>query len=87
MNDDEDRWIKEKTIDRHRTFTKEELVEHIKTVGQTIIQDAETIALDPKVAYSIEIVAKIEATKEITDLTYILKRHADPRLEIGERGG
>lgn len=56
------------------------LVEHIKAVGQAIIDDADKIAFDACDLTSIAIRATIEPCESFTTVTYRLERIADPRV-------
>lgn len=62
-----------------RGYTKEELVEQVKAVGQSIIDDAEYIVLEPHNLTSIEIYAEIAPRDQITSAVYKLTRISDSR--------
>ena len=59
---------------------REDLIEHIKKIGQAIIDDAERIAPETKVTKEIEISAKIRPNDLVTTIHYDIERIADPRL-------
>ena len=61
-------------------MTTQMLVEHIKAVGQAIIDDADKIAFDAHDLISINISAEIEACTQVTTVNYQLERLADPRI-------
>lgn len=61
-------------------MTAKMLVEHIKAVGQAIIDDADKIAFDAHDLISIGISAEIEACAQFTKVNYQLERLADPRI-------
>lgn len=60
--------------------TTQRLVEHVKAVGQAIIDDADKIAFDACDLSSIVIRAIIEPCEGVTTVTYRLERLADPRI-------
>ena len=67
-------------VQRANTLTTQMLVEHVKTVGQAIIDDADKIAFDACDLASIVIRAVIAPGEEVTTVTYRLERYADPRI-------
>ena len=64
----------------NKAMTTQQLVEHIKAVGQAIIDDADKIAFDAHDLASIVIRAVIAPSEEVTTVTYRLERLADPRI-------
>lgn len=64
----------------NKAMTTQQLVEHIKAVGQAIIDDADKIAFDAHDLFSIEIFADIAAGERVTTVNYCLERLADPRI-------
>lgn len=61
-------------------MNKEQLKEHIRGIGQAIIDDAERIAsFIEDGLYSIEVKARIEPAS-LTTVQYRLHRSADPRI-------
>lgn len=73
---------KKKTeISRNRTLTTEQLVEHIKAVGNAIVDDAERISIDAKNIMSLSIKAEIAPLEQVTTIEYTYNRKADPRLK------
>ena len=67
-------------IDRDPYMSNEKLAEHIKCVGQAIIDNAESIALKTSNICSIEISALISPGDRITKINYDIDRLADPRI-------
>ena len=74
--------VKTKTtaVERKEKLTREDLIAHLKAVGQSIIDDAEKIAPDCYYTAFITISACINPVVETTYVRYEIKRHADPRL-------
>ena len=64
----------------NKAMTTQQLVEHIKAVGQAIIDDADKIAFDANDLAAIVIYAEIAAGKQVTTVDYCLQRLADPRI-------
>lgn len=64
----------------NKAMTTQQLVEHIKAVGQAIIDDADKIAFDANDLFSICISAEIEPCSQVTTVNYHLERLADPRI-------
>ena len=64
----------------NKAMTTQRLVEHIKAVGQAIIDDADKIAFDAHDLISIGISAEIEPYTQVTTVGYRLRRRADPRI-------
>lgn len=64
----------------NKAMTTQQLVEHIKAVGQAIIDDADKIAFDAHDLFSICISAEIAACSQVTTVKYQLERLADPRI-------
>ncbi|MBR3000384.1 MAG: hypothetical protein IKF39_05230 [Oscillospiraceae bacterium] len=71
----------EKEIERKLWLSKEDLVEHLKCIGQTIIDDAEAIGAKPQRTCYIAISAAINPETEMTKIDYRIERLADPRIE------
>lgn len=67
-------------IQREKFLTTQQLVEHVKAVGQAIIDDADKIAFDATDLSSIVIRAYINPNEEVTTVTYRMERYADPRI-------
>lgn len=61
-------------------MTTQQLSDHVKAVGQAIIDDADKIAFDANDLHSIGIHAYI-GPNTVTTVTYRLERIADPRRE------
>ena len=73
---------KKKTeVSRNRTLTTEQLIEHIKAVGQAIVDDAEEISIDAKNITSISIKEEIAPLEQVTAIEYTYNRTADPRVK------
>lgn len=62
-------------------ITRDDLIAHIKEVGQRIIDDAEGIAPDPNGTSFMEIRATIAPESEVTQIEYKIVRYADPRIK------
>ena len=75
------------TVARPISLTRDDLIAHIKNVGQAIINDAEQIALDPQNIQGVSIIASIEPLSSITTVDYSITRIADPRREYGVNHG
>lgn len=67
-------------IERDPYMKTDALAEHIKCIGQAIIDDAESIALKSDKTISIEISALISPGDRITKINYEIDRYADPRI-------
>lgn len=72
-------------VNRPRGFTRDDLIEHIKAVGQRIIDDAERIATDPTKTSYIDIEAEISPSQEVTKVKYHITQNADPRFDKARR--
>lgn len=72
---------KKTEVSRNRTLTTEQLIEHIKAVGQAIVDDAERISIDTKNIMSISIKAEIAPLEQVTAIEYTYNRMADPRVK------
>ena len=66
-------------IQREKCMTTQQLADHVRAVGQAIIDDADKIAFDTFDLASIVIRAFIEPSVGFTTVTYRLSRTADPR--------
>ena len=73
--------IKHTKMNRDRILSTQELVEHVKAIGQAIIDDAEKLAFDADDLSSIGINAVIAPWESCTTVTYRLSRIADPRKD------
>lgn len=67
-------------VKRNAMLSRDDLIAHLKAVGQRIIDDAEQLNIDPKHTCSIEIRATIEPLNSVTHVEYYIDRVADPRL-------
>lgn len=70
-----------KEIERKSRLNKEDLISHLKCIGQTIIDDAEAIGAKPQRTCYIAISAVINPAEEVTKIDYRIERYADPRIE------
>ena len=66
---------------RHQCNNTEDLKEHIKAVGRSILEDADKLSIDPKYTRSVRMYANIESGTEITTVEWTIERIADPRLK------
>lgn len=72
---------KTETIDTLYGFkTRDDIIAHLKSVGQKIIDDAELIAPRPRNTTRIYISATIEAC-EITKVEYDIECYVDPQIK------
>lgn len=72
-------------VRRQRYFkTSEEVAEHIRCIGKSIIEDADSLCPNPSVINSIKITAEINSSVDITTIKYEIGRIADPRLQNQE---
>lgn len=60
-------------------MNREEIIDQIKCIGQSIIDDAETLKFEPSKLTGITISAEIRPCK-ITEITYEFCRISDTRL-------
>lgn len=67
-------------VQNEAPMTTQILVDHVKAVGQAIIDDADKIAFDACDLTSLVIRAVIEPGEGATTVTYRLERLADPRI-------
>lgn len=67
-------------ISKPQLKTAEDLKEHIKAVGQSIINDVDRLNIDPYLIRRIEIRADIEPIIEVTTVNWEIERIADPRV-------
>ena len=67
-------------VKRNTMLSRDDLIAHLRAVGQRIIDDAERLNIDPKRTCSIEIQATIEPLNSVTHVEYYIDRVADPRL-------
>ena len=67
-------------VKRNAALSRDDLISHLKAIGQRIIDDAELLNIDPKRTCSIEIKATIEPLDSVTHVEYWIDRIADPRL-------
>lgn len=66
-------------VDRKFALTKEDLTEHIRKIGQAIIDEAECLGADPHKSY-IEFSATVLPGKAITTVKVTYEVFADPRI-------
>lgn len=67
-------------VKRNAMLGRDDLIAHLKAVGQRIIDDAGQLNIDPKHTCSIEIRATIEPLDSVTHVEYYIDCVADPRL-------
>jgi len=67
-------------VKRNAALSRDDLIAHLKNVGQRIIDDAERLNIDPKRTCSIEITATIEPLNSVTHVEYYIDQIADPRV-------
>ena len=67
-------------VKRNAMLSRDDLIAHLKAVGQRIIDDAEQLTIEPKRTCSIEIRATIEPLDSVTHVEYCIDRIADPRV-------
>ena len=67
-------------VDRKVALTKEDLTEHIRKIGQAIIDEAEHLGVDPHKRY-IELSATGQPCEAITTVKITYEVYADPRID------
>ena len=67
-------------VDRKVALTKEDLTEHIRKIGQAIIDEAEYLGVDPHKKY-IEFSATVQPGEAITTIKVAYEVYADPRID------
>ncbi len=67
-------------VDRKVALTKEDLTEHIRKIGQAIIDEAEHLGADPHKQY-IEFSATVQPCEAITTVKITYEVYADPRID------
>lgn len=68
-------------VKRPEYFSQVELIKHIKCIGQTIIERAEDIAIDPIYGRGLEITAKVFPANDVTTVRWSAEVYADPRVK------
>ena len=68
-------------VDRKVALTKEGLPEHIRKVGQAIIDEAEHLGADPHKRY-IEFSATVQPGMAVTTVKITYEVYADPNVHI-----
>lgn len=68
-------------VDRKVELTKEDLTEHIRKIGQAIIDEAEHLGADPHKMY-IELSATVQPGEAITTVKVAYEVYADPRIDM-----
>ena len=66
-------------VDRKVALTKEDLTEHIRKIGQAIIDEAEHLGADPDKKY-IEFSATVQPCEAVTTVKVAYEVYADPRI-------
>ena len=67
-------------IPRIRMITAEDIREHVRAVGRSIIADADKLNIEPQGTIRVEICVKIEPSIEVTTIDWTIERIADPRV-------
>lgn len=67
-------------VDRKVGLTKEDLTEHIRKIGQAIIEEAEHLGADPHKRY-IEFSATVQPGEAVTTVKIAYEVYADPRID------
>lgn len=67
-------------VDRKDWLTKEDLTEHIRKIGQAIIDEAEHLGTDPHKRY-IEFSAMVQPGEAVTTVKIAYEVFADPRID------
>lgn len=68
-------------VDRKVALTKEDLTEHIRKIGQAIIDEAEHLGADPHKRY-IEFSATVQPGMAITTVKVAYEVFADPKVHM-----
>lgn len=69
-----------KEIERPVSMDTNALVDHLKAIGNAIVDDAEHLAVDTNRLRMVRVEAEIAPGEQITTVVYTLERTADPRL-------
>lgn len=68
-------------VDRKVALAKEDLTEHIKKIGQAIIDEAEHLGADPHKKRYIEFTATVQPCEAITTVKITYEVYADSRID------
>lgn len=68
-------------VDRKVALTKEDLTEHIRKIGQAIIDEAEYLGADPHKKRYIEFTATVQPGVAVTTVKVAYEVYADPRID------
>ena len=68
-------------VKRPAHLSQEELIKHIRCIGQTIIERAEDIAFDPMYGRELEITARVCPANAATTVKWGVEVYADPRVK------
>lgn len=68
------------TVSRKWGLSKDDLKEHIKSIGLTIMKDAEQLSDHPETIKYLGITAMVNPMTEVTKVRYTLDRISDPRV-------
>lgn len=68
-------------VDRKVALTKEDLTEHIRKIGQAIIDEAEHLGADSNKMY-IEFSATVQPGEAVTTVKVSYEVYADPRIHM-----
>lgn len=66
-------------VERDPYMNSKTFAEHLRTVGQAIIDDAESIAMKTQWVRSVNIRVEIAPGEQLTYINYEIDRMADPR--------
>lgn len=70
-----------KAIERPISMNNDALADHLKAIGEAIIDDAKHLSVDTNRLRMVRVEAEIAPCEQITTLTYTLERTADPRFQ------
>ena len=71
----------ERRLERSQTLTTEQYREHLKAIGEAIIEDASKIEINADNIFYIEVEATIAPQTSMTSIVYRIKRMADARMK------
>lgn len=69
------------TVSNETVRTREDIIAHMKAIGQRILDDAETFAPEPTYTTEMVITAEINPFEELSTVKYEMRRIADPRIK------
>lgn len=71
-------------VSRKYALTTEQLIDHLRCVGDAIKEDAARLSIRAEDIFGITISAEIVPATEITIIKYSIERYADPRIKRRE---